>query len=234
MIRGNDVDGSLAEHLGTWKPWGLSNGNLVDGSSGAGSFKLARVEMERWRTLSGWFSARACVTNRKNIPARRDASSSQASARFAEKTTSDTSRDGEQDCIINITAESCRFTEESESGQGSQDNWDNRRHHQEREWAGQSEKRFSNNSKKRALWWRLFEEMKQVDLERLRREYKELSERLKKMERILPESVFPKRKSSMELLTPGELRQTTEMQLSSGHGRLTVPVSSDKRGYFQF
>ena len=68
------------------------------------------------------------------------------------------------------------------------------------------------------------------EIERLRREYKERSERLAlttAVERAIPARNVPRGQSPMELLTPRELSQTTEMRSPTTTGRVTIPDTSD-------
>ena len=82
----------------------------------------------------------------------------------------------------------------------------------------------------RDTWKRLFEycNEKQADeKERLKQEYKERSERLvisTAMERSIPEGSVPRWLSPMELLTPRELSQTMEVQISDSSDTLADPV----------
>ena len=88
----------------------------------------------------------------------------------------------------------------------------------------------------RDTWKRLFEGFKKkkgVEKERLRREYKERSERLAlttAVERTIPARNIPRGQSPMEFLTPRELSQTTtETRLPPTTGRVTIPDPSDTR-----
>ena len=71
----------------------------------------------------------------------------------------------------------------------------------------------------RDMWKKLFEDCNKKqgeEIEHLRREYKERSERLeltKAVERVIPTRNIPRGQSPMELLTPRELSQTTETRL---------------------
>ena len=70
------------------------------------------------------------------------------------------------------------------------------------------------------------------EIERLRREYKERSERLAlttAVEKVIPARNIPRGQSSMELLTPRELSQTTETRLPVTTGRVTIPDPSDNK-----
>ena len=69
-------------------------------------------------------------------------------------------------------------------------------------------------------------------MERLRNEYKERSQRLykAKTERPLPAGSVPRGESLMENLTPCELSQIREVQVTTGLGRLTIPDSCDTLG----
>ena len=81
----------------------------------------------------------------------------------------------------------------------------------------------------RDMWKRLFEDCNQKqgeEKERLRREYKQRSERLALMtavEKMIPTKNVPRGQSPMKLLTPRELSQTTETRLSARTGRVTIP-----------
>ena len=72
----------------------------------------------------------------------------------------------------------------------------------------------------RDMWKRLFEDCKKKqneEIERLRQEFKERPERLALMtavERTIPARDVPRGQSPMELLTPRELSQTTEVRPS--------------------
>ena len=71
------------------------------------------------------------------------------------------------------------------------------------------------------------------EIERLRREYKERSERLAlttAVERAIPVMNTPRGQSAMELLTPRELSQTMETRLSATTGRVTILDPSDTLG----
>ena len=68
------------------------------------------------------------------------------------------------------------------------------------------------------------------EIERLRPEYKERSERLAlttAVERAIPIWNFPRGRSPMELFTPREMSQTTETRLPATTGRVTLPDASD-------
>ena len=79
------------------------------------------------------------------------------------------------------------------------------------------------------IWKRLFEDCnkkKGQEIERLRQEYKERSERLAlrmAVEKVIPARKVPCGQSSMELLTPRELSQTTEVRLPTTTSRVTIP-----------
>ena len=71
------------------------------------------------------------------------------------------------------------------------------------------------------------------EIERLRREYKERSERLTlttAVEKVIPARNIPREQSPMDLLTPRELSQTTETRLPATTGRATIPDPSDTLG----
>ena len=86
------------------------------------------------------------------------------------------------------------------------------------------------------MWKALFEDCNKKqseEIERLRREYKERSERLAlttAVERAIPARNVPRGQSPMELLTPRELSQTTEVQPPTNAGRVTIPDPSDTLG----
>ena len=71
------------------------------------------------------------------------------------------------------------------------------------------------------------------DIERLRRDYKERSERLAlttAVERAILAGNIPTGQSLMELSTLRELNKTTKTQLPDTTGRVTVPDPSDTLG----
>ena len=86
------------------------------------------------------------------------------------------------------------------------------------------------------LWTILFEncnKRQSEEIERLRREYREQSERLAlttAVEKAIPERNVPRGQSSMELLTPRKLSQTTEVRPQTTVGRMTIPDPSDTLG----
>ena len=88
----------------------------------------------------------------------------------------------------------------------------------------------------RDMWKRLFEDCNKKhgdEIERLRREFKERSERLAlttAVERTIPARDVPRGQSPMELVTPRELSQTTEVRVPTATGRVTIPDSSDTLG----
>ena len=64
----------------------------------------------------------------------------------------------------------------------------------------------------------------------MRQEYKERLERLaltKAVEKSIPARDVPRGQSLMELLTPRELRQTTEVRIPTAAGRVTTPDPRD-------
>ena len=71
----------------------------------------------------------------------------------------------------------------------------------------------------RDVWRKLFEDcnkMQGEEIERLRREYKQRSERLSltaTVEKVIPTRDIPREQSPMELLMPREMSQTTETRL---------------------
>ena len=89
----------------------------------------------------------------------------------------------------------------------------------------------------RDMWKRLFKDCNKKqgeEIERLRREYKERSERLAlttAVEKMIPTRCFPRGQSSIDLLTPRELSQTTEARIPATTGRVTIPDPSDTLGY---
>ena len=88
----------------------------------------------------------------------------------------------------------------------------------------------------RDMWKRLFEDCNKKqgqEIERLRQDYKELSERVAlttAVEKAIPARSIPRGQSPMELLTPREMSQTTETQLPTATDRLTIPDPSDTLG----
>ena len=88
----------------------------------------------------------------------------------------------------------------------------------------------------RDMWKRLFEvcnKKQGEEIERLRREYKERSERLAlatAVEKVIPTRYIPRGQSPMEILKPRELSQTTETRLPATTGRVTIPDPSDTLG----
>ena len=88
----------------------------------------------------------------------------------------------------------------------------------------------------RDMWKRLFEDCNKKqgeEIERLRRDYKERSERVALttvVEEVIPSRSIPRGQSPMELLTPRELSQTTETRLPATKGRVTIPDPSDTSG----
>ena len=88
----------------------------------------------------------------------------------------------------------------------------------------------------RDMWKRLFEDCNRKqseEIEQLRRDYKERSERLAlttAVESMITARSIPRGQSPMELLTPQEMSQTTETRLPATTGRVTTPDSSDTLG----
>ena len=86
--------------------------------------------------------------------------------------------------------------------------------------------------KKTDMWKRLFEDcnkMQNEEIECLTRKYKERLERLAlktAVERTIPARDIPCGQSPMELLTPRELSQTTEVRVPTAVGRVTIPDPS--------
>ena len=83
---------------------------------------------------------------------------------------------------------------------------------------------------------RLFEDCNKKqgeEIERLRRDYKERSERAAlttAVEKAIPARSIPRGQSPMELLTPREMSQTTETRPPTTTGRVTIPDPSDTLG----
>ena len=88
----------------------------------------------------------------------------------------------------------------------------------------------------RDMWKRLFDDCNKKqgeEIERLRREYKERSERLAlttAVEKVIATRIVPRGQSPMELLALRELSQTTETRLPATTGRVTIPDPSDTLG----
>ena len=88
----------------------------------------------------------------------------------------------------------------------------------------------------RDMWKRLFEDCNKKqgeEIERLRRDYKERSERVPlttAVEKVIPSRSIPRGQSPMELLTLREMSQTTETRFPATKGRVTFPESSDTFG----
>ena len=86
------------------------------------------------------------------------------------------------------------------------------------------------------MWKKLFEDCNKKQgekIERLRRDYKERSERAAlttAAEKAIPARSIPRAQSPMELLTPREMSQTTETRLPTTTGRVTIPDPSDTLG----
>ena len=85
----------------------------------------------------------------------------------------------------------------------------------------------------RDTWKRLFEDCNKKqgeEIERFRREFKERSEWLAldtEVERAIPARDVPREQFPMELWTPRKLSQTTEGQIPTAAGRVTIPDPSD-------
>ena len=83
---------------------------------------------------------------------------------------------------------------------------------------------------------RLFEDCNKKqgeEIERLRRDYKERSERAAlttAVEKAIPARSIPRGQSPMEFLTPREMSQTTETRPPTTTGRVTIPDPSDTLG----
>ena len=88
----------------------------------------------------------------------------------------------------------------------------------------------------RDMWKRLFEDCNKKqgeEIERLRRDYKEQSERAvltTAVEKAIPARSIPRGQSPMVLLTPREMIQPTETRLPATTGRVTIPDPSDTLG----
>ena len=88
----------------------------------------------------------------------------------------------------------------------------------------------------RDMWKKLFEDCSKKqgeEIERLRRDYKEQSERvalITAVEKVIPARSIPRGQSPVELLTPREISETTEMRLPTTTGRVTIPDPSDTLG----
>ena len=88
----------------------------------------------------------------------------------------------------------------------------------------------------RDMWKKLFEDCNKKqgeENERLRRDYKEQSERVAlttAVEKVIPARIIPRGQSPMELLTPREMSQTTETRPPTTTGRVTIPDPSDTLG----
>ena len=88
----------------------------------------------------------------------------------------------------------------------------------------------------RDMWKKQFEDCNKKqseEIERLRREYKERSERwalTTAVEKAIPTRNTPCGQSTMELLMPREMSQTTETRLPATTGRVTIPDPSDTLG----
>ena len=88
----------------------------------------------------------------------------------------------------------------------------------------------------RDMWKKLFEDCNKKqgeETERLRRDYKEQSERValtRAVEKLIPARIIPHGKSPMEHLTPREMSQTTETRPPTTTGRVTIPDPSHTLG----
>ena len=89
----------------------------------------------------------------------------------------------------------------------------------------------------RDMWKKLFEDCNKKqgeEIERLRRDYKERSERVASttaVEKVIPARSIPSGQSPMELLTPREMNQTTETRPPiTTTGPVTIPDPSDTLG----
>ena len=87
----------------------------------------------------------------------------------------------------------------------------------------------------RDMWRKLFEDCNKKqgqEIERLRQEYKERSEQVAlttAVEKVIPARDIPRGQSTMELMTPREMSQTTETRLpaEAETNRVTIPDPSD-------
>ena len=85
----------------------------------------------------------------------------------------------------------------------------------------------------RDMWKKLFEDCNKKqgeEIERLRRDYKERSERAAlttAVEKAVPARSIPRGQSPMELLTPREMSQRMETRLPTATGRVKIPDPSD-------
>ena len=85
----------------------------------------------------------------------------------------------------------------------------------------------------RDMWKKLFEDCNKKqgeEIERLRREYKQRSERLSLTAAVEKTRDIPRWQSPMELLTPREMSQTTETRLPVTTGRVKIPDPSNTLG----
>ena len=88
----------------------------------------------------------------------------------------------------------------------------------------------------RYMWKKLFEDCTKKqgqEIERLRQKHREQSERLAlttAVKKAIPARNVPRGQSPIELLTPRELSQTTEVRPPTTTGRVTIPDPSDTLG----
>ena len=88
----------------------------------------------------------------------------------------------------------------------------------------------------RDMWKKLFEDCNKKqgqEIKRLRRKYKERSERLAlttAVEKAIPARNVPRGQSLMELLKPRELSQTMKVRPPTTAGRVTIPYPIDILG----
>ena len=86
------------------------------------------------------------------------------------------------------------------------------------------------------MWKKLFDNCTKKqgqEIERSRQEFKVRSERLAlttAVEKAIPARNVARGQSRMELLTPRDLSQTTEVRFPTTTGRLTIPETSDTLG----
>ena len=88
----------------------------------------------------------------------------------------------------------------------------------------------------RDMWKNLFKDCNKKqgqEIDCLRQDYKERLERMAlttAVEEVIPARSIPRGQSPMELLTPREMRQTTETRLQTATDRVTIPDPSDTLG----
>ena len=105
-----------------------------------------------------------------------------------------------------------------------------------RELDEMTKKTILSRKEDRDMWMRLFDDCNEKqgeEIELLRREYKERSERLAlttAVERLITTRNIPRGQFPTEVLKPRELSQTTEKRLPATPGRVTIPDPSDTLG----